>query len=344
MKRFFLRFKNESHVLQFLEANQQRKVTYVSRILPLVEVEDELANLQNIGGVERISEARIGIYADGGDFQTTIISSPNIPKRVLISNQYVGWGDTKVAVIDSGVSLDGFYGENVKDFTGLGMADTQWHGTNVVRLIKHYARGAHIFVAKVESPKAQESSVMKALEWAYVSGARIVNISIGFTRGKQCKGKCDLCELVDVLRSRGMLVIAAAGNKGKDGEGTITCPAASKSALAVGAVDVQGDSVAEYSSRGLPGQFKPNIVTTGTYTIEGELINGTSFAAPTVTGILAATLSPKDSTDVLLKKMCNTARSLGVPQNMQGYGALNLERYVEVLKNEESNSESKRHQ
>jgi thermitase len=122
------------------------------------------------------------------------------------------------------------------------------------------------------------SDVAAAIVYAADNGAEIVNLSLG---GSSPSGILE--DAVNYATSRGVMVIAAAGNTGQEG---VLYPAAYEPVIAVASVDpdLQRSSFSSYGPEVdllAPGR---DIVTTqngGSY----GLMNGTSFAAPHVAGI-----------------------------------------------------------
>ncbi len=98
----------------------------------------------------------------------------------------------------------------------------------------------------------------------------------------------------DLAAKKGILVVNSAGNEGSNGWGRIITPADGDSVLAVGAVNANG-APASFTSRGpsADGRIKPDVASLGVGTIvqfPGGTIgpnNGTSFAAPNMTGLAA---------------------------------------------------------
>ena len=90
-----------------------------------------------------------------------------------------------------------------------------------------------------------------------------------------------------VAHERGIIVIAAAGNRGEEGNNTMTPWAAADWVISVGATDINGRRVESYSSRGVPGHptMHPTVVAAGMQEPPSEAV-GTSFAAPQVTDIV----------------------------------------------------------
>jgi len=278
-----------------------------------------------------------------GTYYDTIITSPVIRKSLLTKNALVGWGNTKVVIIDSGISDDSIKPIEAIDFTGTGLCDRTGHGTYIAKIIHHFAKGSNLCIAKVGDSGPEKAYVIRALKWACDIGANLVNLSCGFTEDRPlggCKDKCPICKAVNLAASKGVTVIVAAGNDGEK-KGVISCPGMATRAITVGAVDENG-YLASYSSRGVPGVFKPNILAPGTISINGKTIMGTSFAAPIITGVLAATMNKYSDIENTIKIMYSTARDLGLPKHCQGHGVFEFCRFMEGILNENLNDRSTR--
>ncbi len=202
-----------------------------------------------------------------------------------------------------------------QDFTGEGRTDDPYgHGTHVAAAAAGsgiVSRGEYIGIA----PRAKilnlrvlnstgtgsVSNVLAALDWLMTNGAaynvRVVNMSIGMPAVNSYKFD-PLCKAVRMLVDRGIVVVAAAGNNGKNSAGQkvygqIHSPGNEPSAITVGAVDTRGtdqrndDTIATYSSRGPTRSFwtdengvnhydnliKPDLAAPGNKTVFAESPN-----------------------------------------------------------------------
>ncbi len=235
----------------------------------------------------------------------------------------------KVALIDTGVDYDhsdlkgrvvdrANFVEDDKSFK------TDVHGTLVAGVIAArpnngigiygVAPGVSLIAIKSLKPRQSNSlvadgsshTVAQGLEYAISNGARIINLSIGGPREPL------VTRLTRAAIARGITVVAAVGNDGKDAQPKY--PAALEEVLAVTSVDSR-DQLYSLASRGdyvdvaAPGV---EIVSTA----PGNKFNtfsGTSMAAPHVTALVALllqsnpSLTPGEIKTVLEK----TARDLG---------------------------------
>ncbi|WP_240965644.1 S8 family serine peptidase [Streptomyces zingiberis] len=169
----------------------------------------------------------------------------------------------KVAVIDSGVnaatpSLKGqvLKGKDLTDRSGDETSDYDGHGTNMAELIAGTGKGGGIqglapgakiipFRIQVGLPKGaiNRGSIPNAIKAAGDSDAQIISMSIGSEYfGAQEE------EAIKYARSQGKLLLAAAGNNAKEGNGK-SYPAAYPEVVGVAATGPDG-KVADYSQHG----------------------------------------------------------------------------------------------
>ncbi|MGZ8842666.1 MAG: S8 family serine peptidase, partial [Pyrinomonadaceae bacterium] len=183
-----------------------------------------------------------------------------------------------IAILDSGISTKhpSLSGHVVysKDFTGEGKTDDPYgHGTFVASMIATgqgkyggTAPGAKLVNFRVLNSKGtgKTSSVLNALDAVLANRAtyniRVVNMSLGTTAVDSYKNDA-ICRAVRRLVDAGIVVVAAAGNDGKDilsrkVYGRIHSPGNEPSAITVGAANTFGsngrkdDVVTSFSSRG----------------------------------------------------------------------------------------------
>jgi len=180
-----------------------------------------------------------------------------------------------------------------------------------------------------------ESWIHAAFQWILAPNGDpnlapdVVNNSWGSTIGSDDRYRLDIA----ALRVANILPVFSAGNSGPN-NGTIASPASYPESLAVGAVD-QSKEVASFSSRGpsIWGEIKPEVSAPGVavrsaYPGGGYAIaNGTSQAAPHVTGLAALLLqaNPSLTPDELESIIFSTAEPLGsvIPNNSTGWGLIN---------------------
>lgn len=272
----------------------------------------------------------------------------------------------KVAVIDSGIDKShpdfGWFGWRVqasKNFSGGRASRGREHGTHVAGIIAGSGKAsgyryvgvapkAILYDVKVfmngETPTTRDT-IIEATLWAVKKHVDVINMSFGDNHG--CTdGTCPLCKTADYAVSKGITVVAAAGNVGP-AEGTISCPGNAKDVITVGATTkTEPVVVTSYSSRGSTRQFdKPDLVAPGekiTAPQPGKTyatMTGTSMAAPHVSGMAAllhqsskytqgkAQNSPAEIKQTLQRSSIN----LGEHKTAQGSGLVNFKNHLVSL-------------
>ncbi len=137
----------------------------------------------------------------------------------------------------------------------------------------------------------------------------------------------------------GLIVVAAAGNMGP-GEGSITAPEASRKIITVGSSDLL------VKNRGISGRgptndciIKPDVVAPGNAVISCANRNdnmpytiksGTSMSTPVVSGAIALLLErePWLTNFEIKKRLRRTAKDLGYPHNLQGWGLFEVKSFL----------------
>jgi subtilisin family serine protease len=241
-----------------------------------------------------------------------------------------------VAVVDTGVAatpdLVGRLvpGWNAIDHTD-DAVDDNGHGTHVAGTVAEIegnglaesgvAPEASILPVKVldASGSGSDVDVAAGIVWAADHGAQIINLSLG---GPEPSGV--LADGVAYARSKGVLIVAAAGNDG----GTVGVPARLAGVVAVGAVG--SDEVrAPFSAGGsaldlvAPGVGILQQTLDGAGGLADRSWSGTSMASPHVAGVAALALAAgRAKTAVgLARLLTRTALDLGVPGRDPAYGA-----------------------
>lgn len=241
--------------------------------------------------------------------------------------------------------------------------DDNGHGTHVCGVIGgrgsasngEYAGIApecNLAVLKVLDSKGNGSveDVTQAVKWILNNQSRyqirIVNISVGMPVHSRQNEETRLIQGVESLWDAGLVVVVAAGNLGPM-EGSITVPGISRKVITVGSsndqdsVVVGGGRKVNYSGRGPTEECvcKPDVVAPGSriascnakYIIQrGKpyvVKSGTSMATPVVSGAIADLLSkyPDMSNTEVKLRLRETCSDLGMQQNRQGWGMLNVE-------------------
>jgi len=231
----------------------------------------------------------------------------------------------------------------------------QNHGTKVLSALAGYAPGqligpayaSQFLLAKTDhltlETHQDEDNWVAAAEWAESLGADIISSSVGYildyTYEDMDGNTTAVTNAADLAVQKGVLVFNSAGNEGLDYWKYIIAPADGDSVIAIGGVTAGGDFWA-ISSRGptYDGRIKPDLAaqaqdvycvsptTTDRYSTE----NGTSMACPLGAGTGAIilsidpTLSPMEVREVLIRDASNSDN----PDNLVGYGIINLEKTI----------------
>ncbi len=237
--------------------------------------------------------------------------------------------------------------------------DDNGHGTHVASTILQatgdgvsgagIAANASLMPLKVLNYAGSGSTadIVEAIYYAADNGARIINMSLGYSNsgtpdadGEVCSDIPGLNQAMDYAAGHGVTILAASGN---DSAGVVSCPAAYHAAIAVGAVRYDG-TVTFYSNTGdnldlvAPGG-DPNVdqdgngipdgvvqetfcldsltlLLTGDYTQFCDMqLSGTSMASPHAAGIAALLLgeSPGLNPNQVRFYLETTARDGGAP-------------------------------
>jgi subtilisin len=266
------------------------------------------------------------------------------PVRVAVID--TGVGPNPLLVVEGGESsLLARSGEDFNDVSG--------HGTHVAGLIAATSAlpfpgglhpSAHIRAYRIfrsETSESNDADLSNALSMAIRDKCDIINLSLTSPNSDA------VGILIEEAIEAGILVVAASGNLGAPG---VQYPAAYPGVIAVSAVGTEGsfpsDSIhssqsmpvqngffaARFNSTGPEVQFTaPGVAVPSLARVNGFLTrDGTSMAAPFVTGILARLLASdpdlrmmgctRARADAARAKLLEHVADLGLPSNVQGHG------------------------
>jgi subtilisin len=274
----------------------------------------------------------------------------------------------KVAVVDTGIAphpdlvVEGganlVTGEDPGDFADNG----QGHGTHVAGIVA--ARGtppsgiggvAPFVVLRSyrvfgkNEPSASNFAMIKAIDRAVEDGCDLINLSLGTPSGTPEDPA--LRSAIEDARERGVVVVAAAGN---DGRQPVAFPAASSACVAVSAFGREGtfpaDSlqafealtaqprgdeaenfVANFTNIGLSLELTaPGVGIVSTFPGGYAVLDGTSMACPAVTGVAALLLARRPDilgaprnlarAEAITQMLLQSARKLGFGATFEGQG------------------------
>lgn len=218
-----------------------------------------------------------------------------------------------------------------------------WHTDSVMGV----APFATYLLAKTEDMRyerrIEEDTYVEALWWLEKNGVDVSSSSLGYrafdstdesTPYELLDGKTTYAaRAINVAAARGVLCVTAAGNNGPNGR-TISTPADADSALAIGAISVDGSTPWFASSWGpnAAGRQKPDFAAPGhkvpTQAVNGAIIraSGTSLATPFVAaqvGLLRQ-LYPNHASWQIRDAMRRAAVYAGTPDTILGHGAVNV--------------------
>ncbi|MFA5140618.1 MAG: S8 family peptidase [Elusimicrobiota bacterium] len=206
----------------------------------------------------------------------------------------------KIAIVDTGIDPDHpEFAGRIKGGINAVDKDKPWtddhfHGTHVAGIaaagldgkgVVGVAPEAYLYAVKVLDKDGSGSlgSILGGMNWCAENGMQVANMSLGMEQDNFL-----LKWGVDNLLEDGVVIVAAAGNDGKD----VNFPAAYDGVIAVSALNEQ-DGIAEFSSRGpevafiAPGVKVPSTVPGGGI----AAYSGTSMATPHVTGLAALAIA-----------------------------------------------------
>lgn len=331
---------------------------------------DEVAALP---GIDRISvDMQLTMNASSTE---TVTAEPlwnlnNVNTDYLWQLGYAGEG-VVVAIMDSGVDLnhpdlvDRWRGGNNSWFDPYAQndlpVDFNGHGTQALSLIlggdaSGYQIGmaphAQWIAARLfdDTDQASLSAIHEAFQWlldpdgdpATNDAPDVVNNSWGFSSTiNQCYQ--EFSDDIRLLREAGIAVVFSAGNYGPYDETSIS-PANDPGVLSVGSVD-QFKDIDTFSSRGpgaCDGGVFPKLVAPGSLVYAADrlplgynVVSGTSFAAPHVTGAIALLKSafPMATVSQIETALFDSAADLGNrgTDDQYGYGMLDVAAAYDLL-------------
>lgn len=138
---------------------------------------------------------------------------------------------------------------------------------------------------------------IQALEWADEQGASVINSSLSFTTQLFSRDEMDgvsarISRIASQAAERGIVIVNSAGNEYDGNWEIIGAPADATDILSIGSISPLNYLHSEFSSIGptADGRMKPDLCAIGELYVADEKIefaNGTSFAAPLITGFVA---------------------------------------------------------
>jgi subtilisin family serine protease len=225
------------------------------------------------------------------------------------------------------------------------------HGTMVLSCMGGYQENALVgtapdasyYLFRTENAASEnpveESLWVEAAEKADSLGVDVINTSLGYfefdnTAYNHTYNEMDgktafMTRGAEIAFSRGMIVVASAGNEGGTANPHIAVPADGISVLAIGAV-TSTKTVASFSSIGpsFDGRVKPDVMAQGQAAVLsnplGSIVtaNGTSFSGPIMAGMVACLWQafPNKTNKEIKDLIVKSADKYLVPTTQYGYG------------------------
>jgi serine protease AprX len=225
------------------------------------------------------------------------------------------------------------------------------HGTLVLSTMGGYVEGQlvgtapdakyYLFTTEdvaSENP-VEESNWVEAAEQADRVGVDIITTSLGYfafdnvnyghTYSDMTGNNAFASKGANIAFTKGIIVVASAGNEGNSSEPHVGVPAEATNVLAVGAVKADR-TIASFSSVGpsFDARIKPDVMAQGQNSIlsntSGNIVaaNGTSFSCPIMAGMIACLWQavPNLTNQQLLNAYKQSCDRFLTPDNQYGYG------------------------
>lgn len=308
--------------------------------------------------------------AESREFRKSALERLNAIARQLEMNLQPDWALIEPLIRRNGESAESTlfsdHGTHVAGIIGADWREAEEPNKSIMRGVCPDINLYDLRVVEERSLEATEFALVAAIEYVqYVNqragsnGPNIhgVNISLSIpheVRNYGC-GATPVCVACDRLSASGVVVVAAAGNRGWNeqelGFGSfvfcsITDPGNAQQVITVGATHRSNPhtyGVSYFSSRGPTGdgRIKPDLVAPGEKIrgpIRGgsdDLLDGTSMAAPFVSGACALLLARHreliGNAARVKEILCESATDLGREKYFQGHGLVNVLRALQTI-------------
>lgn len=243
-----------------------------------------------------------------------------------------GRAGTRIAIVDSGIQAR-HPDLNAKvvaqyDFGNRDRVaeDNVGHGTHVAGVaaaetgnrtgVAGACPDCSLLVAKIDRGGTIDAAgVIRGIKWSADRGADVINLSLGAEGYVEAEARA-----VRYARSKGAVVVAAAGNEARNGNPRIY-PAAYRGVIAVGAT-TRADRRASFSSFGnWVDVSAPGIGILSTSPGGYSSLDGTSFSSPFVAGVAGLLASQGRGPVAIERRILSTAKDLGPRGRDPYYGA-----------------------
>ncbi|MFV8393500.1 S8 family serine peptidase [Flavobacterium sp. LB2P6] len=225
------------------------------------------------------------------------------------------------------------------------------HGTSVLSAMGGYKENSlvgtapdasyYLFITENDTSEnpVEESLWVEAAERADSLGVDIINTSLGYfdydndayshTYSEINGTTAFISRGAEIAFSRGMIIVASAGNSGGTSDPHIATPADAVSVIAVGAVN-SSEVITSFSSVGpsFDQRIKPEVMAQGQAAIvsdaAGNIVtaNGTSFSSPIMAGMIACLWQafPQKTNREIRELVLKSADKFSAPNNQYGFG------------------------
>jgi len=204
--------------------------------------------------------------------------------------------------------------------------DAHGHGTHVAGIVRLNNPSARLIIAKALDDRGRGDStwIARAITWSVDMRADVINLSLGTIENSRV-----LRDAVAMACSRGVIVVAAAGNFGHEGSPR-TYPAAFPCVTAVAATD-DASAVTYFSNRGdyVDLAAEGDSVISASHAGGVVAMSGTSMSAPKVAAVLGLVKNarPLWTTSQIIDHVRATAIDRGPqgPDGAYGFGSVNAD-------------------
>lgn len=229
------------------------------------------------------------------------------------------------------------------------------HGTLVLSTIGGYRENSlvgtapdaafYLFITENDASEnpVEESLWVEAAEKADSLGVDIITSSLGYFGYDNANYSHTYSDMngstnfisrgAEIAFSKGIIVVASAGNEGTTSEPHIGGPADGVSVITVGSV-TSAKVKSSFSSLGpsFDGRIKPDLMAQGTATVVSDAsgtigtANGTSFSCPVMAGMIACLWQafPTKNNKEIRQMILESADKYAFPNNNYGYGIPNF--------------------
>ncbi|WP_166925862.1 S8 family serine peptidase [Flavobacterium poyangense] len=229
------------------------------------------------------------------------------------------------------------------------------HGTEVLSTMGGYKENSlvgtapdasyYLFITENDASEnpIEESLWVEAAEKADQLGADIITTSLGYFGFDNANYSHTYSDMngttnfisrgAEIAFSKGIVVVASAGNEGDTSEQHIGGPADAVSVIAVGAVTASKVK-SSFSSIGpsFDNRIKPEVMAQGTAAVVSDpsgaigTINGTSFSCPIMAGMIACLWQafPSKTNQEIRQMVLEASDRYTTPNNNYGYGIPNF--------------------